>query len=194
MRKAFASAVFALLATLLLAFVGMNVMLASSAGSQSNDLLQSELTYDRFYDAKRMVARSFTDSLLFVASSKFGCVGMELPAPPAACTIIQSSNDFTDYERNALSKMNDSVANVSWNLNPVQCTGIAGQFNVTQDVWLLVKSPVAKVETTKHYLRQLDITQQVSLGVVTGFTITIKNYDDPGGAFGIQTASIKVTC
>jgi hypothetical protein len=174
----------------------MNVMLASSAGSQSNDLLQAQLTHDRFYDARRMVARSFTDSLLFVASSKFGCGGAELPAPPAdPCTVLQPSNDVIIYAQNALSKMNDSVANVSWILNPVNCTGIAGQFNVTQDVWLLVKSPVAKVETTKHYWRQLTVTQLLSpLGAVTGVTITIKNYDDPGGAFGIQTASIKVTC
>ena len=215
-KKAFASAVFALLAALLLAYVGVTVMLSSNAGSHSNDLLQAQLTFNRFYDARRMVARSFTDSLFFVANSKFGCSSAAVQLPPyptttPVCAALQSSvSDITTYEQKALETMNDSVATVGWNLNPnapsnaVNCEEIAGDafygrwFNVTQDVRLIANSTVARAGATKHYWRQLAILKNVQ-GVgpgatIVSVTITMVNNDDPGGAFGIQTANIKITC
>ncbi|MFH0922638.1 MAG: hypothetical protein V1811_01110 [Candidatus Micrarchaeota archaeon] len=123
--KAFATAVFALLATLLLAYVGMNVMLYSNSGVQANQALEAQLVQDRWYDFKNIWKRTLDDVSADTAYSYFSCSSSFVAYDPTPgspyqqrldnlCTDLNGGVKILQYETAAFTALHDAGDAVSF--------------------------------------------------------------------------------
>ena len=213
-KRAFASAIFALLATLLLAFVGMNVMLSSSAGSHSNDLLQAQLVHDRQYDAANIWRRALDDATIDAAFARFSCSSFKDPsvydaALAGLCNDINGGSKIIGYETKAFNKTQNAGDAVSfdWGFVSIDCANLstppAGLYpanlstvlEIRQKILFRIETPSAGVYRTDEVRELLSVWQEAGTPPNPVKKVHIVLHNDPAFEYSaVPPVELTVDC